>query len=279
MLSKIFGRKDGIPLEDKLSRGRKFMPYILGGAPDSWVLWEEKIKIEAAEAFIKKWNEEHPPELRLTMHLLLLYACAKAHMMHPRMNKFIAGKRYYQRKGMYLSFSAKKEMSSHGGLLIFKRLFLHDESLEDVIIDIRKKLTKDRTDDISGQEKETLDLLKLPRPLLMAGMTGVKVLDFFNLLPDSFIEHNPMFASMFISNLGSMGLNSGFHHLYDFGNVSLFGVMGAPSEEPVVEDGQVVARRIASLKWTFDERIEDGFNAARAAGAVTNFLENPETLL
>ncbi len=278
-VKKLFERKDGIPLDDKLSVSRRFIPYVLGPATDSWLLWEEIIKIEPALNFIEKWNREHPPELKLTLNMLLLRACAKAYPLHPRMNKFIAGNRYYQRNGIYISFSAKKEFSEKGGLLIFKRRFNPDESLEDMIRDIRKMLNRDRSSKVSSQERDLSKLLKLPSILLTLGMMGARALDFFNLLPHSFIESNPMFAGMFIANLGSIGLNSGWHHLYKFGNISLFGVMGAPYEKPVVEDGKVVVRKVVSLKWTFDERIEDGFNAGRAAATVTKFLENPETLV
>jgi hypothetical protein len=279
MLSRLFRRKDGESIQDKIKDGRKFLPYILGPATDSWILWEEHIKIQAALDFIDQWNLEHPPELKLTLHTLLLRACAKTYPLHPRMNRFLAGKRYYQRNGIDISFSAKKEFTEAGGLLIFKRRFPPDESLQDMLVSIREMLNRDRKSETSDQEKETSLLLKLPRPLLMLGMAGVRALDFFNLLPYSFIEHNPMFASMFISNLGSLGLSSGWHHLYKFGNIALFGVMGAPYDAAVVEDGQVVARKLVSMKWTFDERIEDGLNAGRAAGTMTKFLEDPQSLL
>lgn len=279
MLSRLFKRKDGDSLEDKISDGRKFIPYILGTANDSWLLWEETIKIQPALDFVEKWNAEHPPEEKITLNHLLLRACAKAYPLHPRMNRFLAGNRYYQRKGINISFSAKKEFSESGGLLIFKRVFPENESLEEMVRAIRGMLKKDRTVKVSEQEKENSMYLKLPRPILMAGMAGVRALDFFNLLPASFIDSNPLFSGMFISNLGSLGINSGWHHLYNFGNIMLFGVMGAPMEVPIVEDGKVVPCKVVSMKWTFDERIEDGYNASRAAATVTRFIENPEQLL
>ncbi len=275
----LFKRKDGVPLDDKLSIGRRFMPYVLGGATESWVLWEEIVKIQPALDFIEKWNKEHPPEMKLTMNTFVLRACALAAAKYPRMNKFLAGKRYYQRNGIDISFSAKKEKTDKAGLLIFKRRFTAEESLEDVVRDIRSMIERDRSQKISEQEKETFDLMRIPRLILMLAMKGVFLLDFFNLLPHSFIEGNPMFASMFISNLGSIGMNSGWHHLYHFGNIPLFGVVGAPYDAAVVEDGELVVRKVLSFKWTFDERIEDGWNAARAAGEATRLMENPELML
>lgn len=279
MLPMFFRRKDGEPLDKQLSVSRRFLPFVLGPATDSWLLWEEKIKMEPALAFIERWNASHPAEEKISLHHLLLRACAKAYMSHMRMNKFVSGNRYYKRNGVYISFSAKKEMSESAGLLIFKRRFEEGETMEAVVRDLRSMLDKDRKEKVSGQEKETNIYMLLPRFVLSGMFKLWKVLDYFNLLPHSMIESNPMYAGMFISNLGSLGMDSGWHHLYTFGNISLFGVLGAPMDTPVVEDGQVVVRKVASLKWTFDERIEDGYNAGRAAATVTRLMENPEELL
>ena len=142
MFGKLFRRKDGESLEHKLKDGRKFLPYILGHATDSWILWEEKIKIQPALDFIEEWNKTHPPDLKITLHTVLLRACAKAYPLNPRMNRFVAGNRYYQRDGIQISFSAKKEFSESAGLLIFKRRFDADESFETMIRELRGMINK-----------------------------------------------------------------------------------------------------------------------------------------
>ena len=47
----------------------------------------------------------------------------------------------------------------------------------------------------------------------------------------------------------------------------------------VLDDGTVVGRQIVTLRWTYDERIEDGFYAARALERLQALLETPERLL
>lgn len=275
----MFKRKDGTSIHRTLSPSRQLMPMFMGPATDCWVLAEEIIKIQPALDFIEQWNQTHSGESKITLNHLLLRSCAKAIELHPRLNRFLAGHRYYQRKGTYIAFSAKKEFSSKGGLLVFKRQFTPEESMDSMIVDMRRMINKDRTVEKSGQEKENKLFSYLPGPVFSLALKGIQKLDDFNLLPYSFIEHMPFYASMFIANLGSLGMNSGWHHLYRFGNVPVFGVMGAPYDAAVVEEGQVVARKVVSLKWTFDERIEDGYNAGRAAQAVTHFLEHPEELI
>jgi pyruvate/2-oxoglutarate dehydrogenase complex dihydrolipoamide acyltransferase (E2) component len=43
----------------------------------------------------------------------------------------------------------------------------------------------------------------------------------------------------------------------------------------VVHDGQIQVRPILPLRWTFDERIEDGLSAARSAELLRRRLEDP----
>jgi 2-oxoisovalerate dehydrogenase E2 component (dihydrolipoyl transacylase) len=47
----------------------------------------------------------------------------------------------------------------------------------------------------------------------------------------------------------------------------------------VAADGSIVARDELTLKWTFDERIEDGLYCARALDLLRGWLEEPETLV
>jgi len=46
----------------------------------------------------------------------------------------------------------------------------------------------------------------------------------------------------------------------------------------VAGDGSVVAAEVFELKYTYDERTEDGFYASRALEAVKRRLEHPEEL-
>jgi len=61
---------------------------------------------------------------------------------------------------------------------------------------------------------------------------------------------------------------------------NIFVVVGAYRNVPVAtEDGHVEARRVSTLKYTYDERIEDGFYCARAIKRMKELLEEPERLI
>jgi pyruvate/2-oxoglutarate dehydrogenase complex dihydrolipoamide acyltransferase (E2) component len=85
-----------------------------------------------------------------------------------------------------------------------------------------------------------------------------------------------MFASIFLANLGSVGISDAYHHLYEYGTVSIFGAVSAPAYLPFVEGDAVVARQGLRVRWSFDERIHDAFYSARSLGLVRDILEAPE---
>lgn len=102
----------------------------------------------------------------------------------------------------------------------------------------------------------------LPLRLLMALQRAA---DAWGLLPRSFIERDPLFASLFIANLGSLKMDSGFHHLFEYGSISIFCVIGRTAGDPPK----------LTLRFTYDERIEDGFYANRALENMRSLIEKP----
>jgi hypothetical protein len=110
----------------------------------------------------------------------------------------------------------------------------------------------------------------------MVGAVKVfKLLDYFNLLPASFIKNDGFYTSLFAANLGSLGMRAGDHHLYEWGTCPLFMMIGHMEDRVFVEDGQVVIKKVIPLRFTYDERIDDGLNAGHGIRGVVNALENP----
>jgi pyruvate/2-oxoglutarate dehydrogenase complex dihydrolipoamide acyltransferase (E2) component len=86
-----------------------------------------------------------------------------------------------------------------------------------------------------------------------------------------------MYTSSFVANLGSVGIDRTYHHLYEWGTASLFCVIGAPKKIVAVGPGdQPVVKEMLELRWSFDERINDGFYCALALRAFTRIMEDPE---
>jgi hypothetical protein len=114
-------------------------------------------------------------------------------------------------------------------------------------------------------------LLRLPAPMIRLVLRLARGLDGLGLLPRSMIDADPLFTSAFLANLGSVGLASGYHHLWEWGNCGVFGVFGRITPGA---DG----RRGFELKWSYDERVDDGFYAAGSLELARERLEQPEKL-
>ena len=125
-------------------------------------------------------------------------------------------------------------------------------------------------------DRELDIFLHLP-PSLRRGVVKVAAAgNALNLLPRSFVEGDPFFASAFLTNLGSVGLDAAFHHLYEYGTIPIFCALGNIHVAPVVEDDQVVVGRVVSIKFSYDERTEDGFYAGRALEDFRRIVEAPD---
>lgn len=84
-------------------------------------------------------------------------------------------------------------------------------------------------------------------------------------------------ASFTLTNIGPIGglLATPIIHQPEVAICAFF----AAKERPVVREGQVAARRMMNLALTFDHRLIDGAEGARAAGDLVRLLETPEYLL
>ncbi len=244
---------------------------------ESAVYFEDAIDVTETLRYIDEWNAE-PGAPKLTLFSLVLFAVARTLHEEPRLNRFVAGRKLYQRDGVWLSFAAKKSMSPESPLVEVKREFAESETLRDFLLDQEARLRGARSDEESKLDREVRWFLKVPHLLLIALVRLVRVADFWGLLPKSFITGDPFFASAFLANLGSVGGSAAFHHLYEYGDIPLFAVLGRVREEVVAVDGQPAVRKIARMRFTYDERIEDGFNAIRALVRMREKLERPESI-
>ena len=87
---------------------------------------------------------------------------------------------------------------------------------------------------------------------------------------------SPYFS--FIANLGSLNMRAGFHHLFEWGNCPLFMMVGRAEEKPVVVDGEVKVQKQLHIRWTYDERIDDGLSSNYGMTTFRETLEDPASV-
>jgi hypothetical protein len=154
--------------------------------------------------------------------------------------------------------------------------FLDGESYEQWCARVNAGIGVERSGTKTSGDKE-LDLFNLlPRPLLTGVAWLVGQLNYYNLLPGAFIKDDPMHTSLFVANLGSLNMGAGYHHLYEYGTCPLFAMFGKVEEVPMVVDGQVVVRPRLPMRFSFDERIDDGLNCRYGIDRICAVLTDPE---
>ncbi|MFN8542930.1 MAG: 2-oxo acid dehydrogenase subunit E2 [Candidatus Binatia bacterium] len=252
---------------------RRIVPFVMPRRNEAFVLFEQVVPIEPLRRRLAAVNAGRPPEREATLFHLLLHALGQLLTEFPRLNRFVAGNRIYQRRGVWLSFSAKKALERDAPLFTAKISVDPTETLPAMVDRILALVAHERTARETAAEREVKGFLRLPASVLRLGTHAMRWLDAHNLVPARFIAADPLYASAFVANLGSVGLDAAYHHLYEYGTVPIFVVMGRVRHIPVVrDDGSVGAAEVLPLRYTYDERIEDGFYAARA-------LERLEALL
>jgi hypothetical protein len=267
-------RPDGDLVRD-VDPTKAIMPYIMRGRNESAVYFQQHIAMRQADQWIRAFNEAHP-ETPVTIQHLVMWAIVQVLEQHPTMNRFVAGGRLYQRKGIWFTYSAKQSLKDKSPLLVIKRRFAPDESFESMVEAMTHQLRGDRYGGtISQADHEAALILKLPGVLRRVVVAAGKVLDAWGLLPNSMIEPDPLYARVFFANLASIGMDPCWHHLYEYGTIGIFCVIGRPTTDPGSPTSGPDRRRTMELRWTFDERVEDGLVAGYALKRAKQILEDP----
>lgn len=251
---------------------RRIMPYLMRGRNESAVLHETTYRVAAARAWLRAYNRSHPA--KATLFHLLAYLCAQALHARPRLNRFVSGGRIWQRRGVQVAFVAKKDFRDDGVGATVKVTAGAAESFGDFSARMAALVDEARTIE-RAVDREVGLVMRLPGPLVTALVALARALDRWNLYPAFMIRDDPMYSSLFLANLGSLGISDVFHHLYEYGTVSIFGAVSAVRRGPVVEGDALRVDELLQVRWTFDERIDDGFSCARSLQLVQRALEDP----
>ncbi len=257
-----------------------FMPYLYPNRADNEAFVREEFDLTNLEAFLEKKNQGLDHGHRYTIFHAVCAAVVKAVTLRPKMNRFIQGRRLYQRDELSLGFVVKKQFKDNGeeGLAFIK--FPEDTTIDSLHERIMKEIFECRRDDAMDNSTKGMEFFThLPRWLMRIVMWGLHRLDFYGRVPYDLIKADPNYASVFLTNLGSIQLNAGYHHLSNWGTTSVFVIIGEKTQKPVFhEDGTYELHDILPIGITLDERIADGYYYAKTVRLIKKLIETPELL-
>ena len=271
-------RKDGVWLKDIPAMNR-MMPMLMPNRTDNEAHISVDIDLAPINAYLEKLNEGRTEDKYTFFHIVSA-AIGKAFVLRPKMNRFIVGSKMYQRKDVTVAFTVKKRFDDHAEEALAFFTYDPKETLESYHEKIMKVIHATK----SYEEKDTstgaMDIItKLPQCVISGITKSVLWLDKHGWAPDFLIGSDPNHAAIFLSNLGSIGLPGGYHHLVNWGTNSCFVVVGKKKVKKVYdEEGNGTVQQVLPLGITLDERIADGYYYSGTVALVKELLAHPELL-
>ena len=271
-------RFDGVWLRKEPSMNQ-IMAYIYPNRADNEAYINEEIDLRPLEEYLAKKNEGREGDRYKYFHVICA-AVAKTLILRPKMNRFVAGNRLYQRKYASVAFTMKKQFSDRSEEGLVMKKFTKDSTIDTLFNDLVSEIHAIRENRVVDNSTNFMDkLVKLPQPILKAIMSVLLKLDKKGKVPYDLIKEDPNYSSCFLTNLGSIDLNCGYHHLSNWGTCTIFVVIGKRHYAPEYHaDGSCEVRPVLNLGFTLDERVADGYYYSKSMKLIKHLLAHPELL-
>lgn len=271
-------RSDAVWLKD-LPPLNRIMPGIMPNRADNEAYINVEVDLAPLYAYLEKKNAGRTEDKYTFFHVVSA-AIAKAFVLRPRMNRFICNHKVYQRNELTVAFVVKKHFDdkSEEGLAFLT--FDDKETMDSYHQKIMNVIHTTRRDDVLDTSSGAMNIIsKLPQWGINLIINTVLWLDKHGWAPQALIGTDPNHASIFLSNLGSIGLEGGYHHLVNWGTNSCFVVVGKKFRKADYdENGNADVHEVIPLGITLDERIADGFYYSGTVALLKELLEHPELL-
>lgn len=240
--------------------------------------FKASIDITETEKFIRQKRSEGKKGLGMMHIVMASYVRTIASL--PSINRFIRGQKIYARNGIDICLTIKKEMALHAAETVVKIPAKPEDTIDDVYKNANDIIVENKNESTqNGMDSTAKFLTYIPGIFLKFIVWILKTMDYFGILPKALVRVSPFHASMFITNMGSLGIDPIFHHLYDFGNLPVFCAIGKKRTEYQLQpDASVKKVRIMELTVVCDERICDGHYYATAFKTWKKLIENPQLL-
>ena len=253
---------------------RKVASTIYRKPTDSKVFGSVELDVTDLEHFV---SEKRKQGLRITLtHVMVLTVARALKTEVPELNTFIRRGKIIHRNSIDAMVSVLQADGQMGSVKIPNADELN-------LGNLAKKMAGEIQKSRQGNENNTMkkkDILSsIPWPFrrwffwLYKTITvhgGISI-PFLGLSTDSF-------GSFVITNIGTIGLETGFPALLPSSNVAFVLVMGGISKKPVVINNEIVIRRIMSLSIVMDHRLVDASQGGKLFRFIKYMVKNPQEL-
>lgn len=274
---RIGDRRDGTLLRN-LDSMHFLMPMLYPNRCDNEAYISECIDLTNVNKYLHEKNAEDA-EYHYNLFQVVVTAVLKAITLRSKMNRFIANKNMYQRNEVTAAFVVKKLFADNGAEALAIVHAKDGDTIDTIHNEIYRQVSTCRSEKKDDSTAAMDAIQKLPRFLVKAALRFFHFLDRHGWVPQALIATDPYYASVVFSNLGSIKLHAGYHHLTNWGTNSLFCIIGEKKPRPFYDvNGNIEMRDSIDLGLTVDERIADGYYFSKTVRLLRKLLENPELL-
>ena len=253
-------------------------PYLMPMRCDAQVFLQHNVEYEPLMRYIA--DKSRVEGVKVTFLEIIIASYVRAISQVPEVNRFIMNKQYYNRKEITCSMTIL--MNTADGSIkenAIKIRFDPTDTIYDVSARLKQKIADNRAPEKPGFAIKIASVaLKIPG--LASVLVGlVHLLDKFGLCPNVLVDELPFHTGMFITNNASIGLHSVYHHIYNFGNTSMFFGLGTPERGYTVNaHGDTIRKCTLPIGITVDERVCGGATFAQLFTWMKKCLSHPEIL-
>lgn len=272
----MFGRRsDGRKLKT-VPPFFRVIPNVMLDRADSQVYFKQDVILKDMDAYIDKKAEEG---IRLSYMNIIYAAIVRIIAERPYLNRFAMNGSLYARNKIYVSLAIKKNFADEGQETTIKLPFDGTENIFEVKEKLDNAIEQNKNTDTSNNTDALAKTFSLvPNGAIRVAFKILGFLDRHNAMPKAVISASPFHTSVFLTNVGSLGIDSIYHHLYNFGTTSMFFAMGKKKKSYVYDDEEIHEEKCITIAFVGDERICDGYYYATSFKLLSKYLKKPELL-
>ena len=245
---------------------RRIMPYVMRTRNESTVYFEQRIDVGNAERFVRAFNEAHPETRATLFHVLHLGGRAGARRV-PEPEPVRRRRSPVPAQGHLDLLLAKQRMQKGAPLIVLKREFEPDESFAAMVAAMRdaaahRPSSAARRTSVDGEMKLVLMLPGFLRRARLASL--YRVLEANGMFPQLLRRQRPALRHRVPHRPRQPRHRPGVPpplRVRERSASSACSAGRAPSRSRDPNTGRLERKRIATIRWSFDERIEDGLYA------------------
>lgn len=273
----MFGRRPEGKRVKHLDPIVQITPYLMPWRCDAQVFLAYDAEYEPLLRYMSHKSREG---VKITFMELIIAAYVRAISQVPEANRFIMNRKFYNRTELAVSFVVLRPTEDgQPEENAVKVKFDPSDTIFEVSTRVKQTIEEGRrTDDDSAAIKLSSALLKVPLlPNLVVHVANF--LDHHDLFPKALMDALPFHTSLFVTNMASIGMTRVYHHIYNFGDTTMFLSLGCPERSHAVDaTGKVFRKCTLPMGMTVDERICGGAVYARLFASMKHYLKHPEEL-